>query len=481
MLAWARQLPGYCEPLVLAVVDDDRPVAALALVRELARDGRARISPLSCPASEQIRPVGESVEAVSVLLDHLSGLGDEVLLADLPDSSLLARQAHSRWGEADAQTLYATVGLPADLAALSRSTRREHTRRRRTVQALGERVGCHRTRTGTELLAAFDALEDLHHRRNAPRPATAEAPDLDLPWRQVLKECAGVAFIATLTLDGHPVAAQLCLRRRDRVYSLIPAMDPAHRDLSAGHALRHFLCEDLTREGYTALDLGRTTAQDGQRSYKAAYGALWTATRTHAVHASGRPHAMQSAADLADAGSRWCPPEPSQRHRETVPRRRRTVRAPGARTPATPMTAVDAADDVAAADIAATRRAGVLPALLRSRIARPRPRPAARPWENRRARGHRPGAWPAPATARHAPPVVCACRLCRALAEHTETGRCRCALCRPDDTVVALPAEREHCRRQGCAPLTMRCDKPRSRTEARANNDPVSYGFSSRL
>ncbi|MEU9444471.1 GNAT family N-acetyltransferase [Streptomyces sp. NPDC048304] len=107
-------------------------------------------------------------------------------------------------------------------------------RRRRTVQALGEQVGYHRTRTrtGTELLAAFDALENLHYQRNAPRPATAEAPDLDLPWRQVLKECAGVAFIATLMLDGHPVAAQLCLRRRDRVYSLITAMDPAHRDLS---------------------------------------------------------------------------------------------------------------------------------------------------------------------------------------------------------------------------------------------------------
>ncbi|MEU9444470.1 hypothetical protein AB0D42_27005 [Streptomyces sp. NPDC048304] len=54
-----------------------------------------------------------------------------------------------------------------------------------------------------------------------------------------------------------------------------------------------------------ALDLGRTTGQDGQRSYKAAYGALWTTTRTLAVHAPGRPNAVQSAADLADAGSRW--------------------------------------------------------------------------------------------------------------------------------------------------------------------------------
>ncbi|WP_330342661.1 GNAT family N-acetyltransferase [Streptomyces sp. NBC_00557] len=304
LLAWARHLPARCEPLVLAAVDDgDRPLAALALARELTPDGRTCITALSSPASEQIRPVGENTDAVSVLLDHLPALGDEVLLTDLPDSCLLARQAHSRWGVPDAQTLYATVCLPVDLTALSRSTRREHTRRRRAVQALGERVGYHRTRTGTQLLAAFDTLEDLHHRRNALRPPDAHAPDLTLPWRQVLNDCAGLAFIATLTLDGQAVAAQLCLHHRDRAYSLITAMDPAHRELSPGHALLQMLCEDLTSEGYTALDLGRTTAHDGQRNYKAAHGATWTTTRTYTAPAALRPPVRQPAG-LADAGSR---------------------------------------------------------------------------------------------------------------------------------------------------------------------------------
>ncbi|MFG3207354.1 GNAT family N-acetyltransferase [Streptomyces sp. NPDC048192] len=303
LLAWARHLPAHCEPLILAAVDGDRPVAALALVRELVRDGRTRITALSSPASEQIRPVGENAEAVSVLLDHLPCLGDEVLLADLPEDSLLARQAHSQWGEPTAQTLYATVALPVDLAALSRSTRREHTRRRRTVQALGERVGYHRTRTRADLLAAFDTLEELHHRRNALRPPDAHAPDLHLPWREVLTECADIAFIATLTLDGRTVAAQLCLHHRGRAYSLITAMDPAHRDLSPGHALLHVLCEDLTHQGYAALDLGRTTAQDGQRAYKAAHGATWTTTRTYTAPTGTRPP-VRRPADLADAGSR---------------------------------------------------------------------------------------------------------------------------------------------------------------------------------
>ncbi|MFI5689565.1 GNAT family N-acetyltransferase [Streptomyces sp. NPDC051636] len=167
-----------------------------------------------------------------------------------------------------------------ELAALSRSTRREHTRRRRTVQALGDRVGYRRTGTRTELLAAFDALDDLHQRRNALRIPTPHAPDLNLPWRDVLKECAGIAFIATLTLDARPVAPQLCLARGTRAYSLITAVDVAHRDLSPGHAQLHFLCDDLTEEGYTALDLGRTTGEDGQRSYKASHGATWTTPRT---------------------------------------------------------------------------------------------------------------------------------------------------------------------------------------------------------
>ncbi|MFF7359030.1 hypothetical protein ACFZA1_41505 [Streptomyces filipinensis] len=84
--------------------------------------------------------MSESSEAVSVLIHQLPGLGDDVVIADLPDHCLLARQAHRWWGDPNSQTLYATVPLPVDLAALSRSTRREHTRRRRTAQALGDRI-----------------------------------------------------------------------------------------------------------------------------------------------------------------------------------------------------------------------------------------------------------------------------------------------------------------------------------------------------
>ncbi|WP_234335738.1 hypothetical protein [Streptomyces sp. NRRL S-1022] len=60
----------------------------------------------------------------------------------------------------------------------------------------------------------------------------------------------------------------------------------------------HSLCDDPTAEGYTTLDLGRTTAQDGQRSYMAPHGATWTTTRTHTAAVGNRPHARST--ELAD-------------------------------------------------------------------------------------------------------------------------------------------------------------------------------------
>ncbi|MFF9158584.1 GNAT family N-acetyltransferase [Streptomyces sp. NPDC014846] len=288
LLGWARHLPPSSQPLVLAAVDGQRPVAALALARETAPGARTRITPLAWPASEQIRPVGGRGEAVNVLLAHLPLLAATVVAADLPEDSLLTQHAHTWWGSSDAETHYATVPLPVNLAALSRSTRRDHTRRRRTLDRLGDRVAYHRTHGHSELQAAFQTLKTLHHQRNAPRLRTAGTADLALPWRKALSQCASVAFIATLTLDGRPVAAQLCLRRGPRVYSVLSAMDPACQELAAGHALLHLLCADLTADGCTALDLGRTTADPGQRAYKAAYGAVWTTTHTFTL-----PHPVE--------------------------------------------------------------------------------------------------------------------------------------------------------------------------------------------
>jgi CelD/BcsL family acetyltransferase involved in cellulose biosynthesis len=93
----------------------------------------------------------------------------------------------------------------------------------------------------------------------------------------VLNRCGpGTAFIATLALDGEVVAAQLCLTRNRRAYSVVPAMHPNYKDLAPGHALLRHLAQDLTCAGYEHLDLGRTVP--GQHAYKNQYRPRWSET-----------------------------------------------------------------------------------------------------------------------------------------------------------------------------------------------------------
>ncbi|MFF1482126.1 GNAT family N-acetyltransferase [Streptomyces sp. NPDC058301] len=206
-------------------------------------------------------------------------------LPDLPADSALAQHAQRRWNGPCTHTPYATVPLPLDLTTLSRSTCRDHQRRRRALHALGDRITYHRTHTTDQLLASYPVLEQLHHQRNADRPPTGTlAAGPRLPWPAVLASCAPVAFVASLTLDGQPIAAQLCLHRGTRAYSLLAGMDPHHRALAPGHGLLSLLAEDLTAAGFTALDLGRTTADPGQHAYKAAYGATWRLSSSLSTH-----------------------------------------------------------------------------------------------------------------------------------------------------------------------------------------------------
>ncbi|MFD9566996.1 GNAT family N-acetyltransferase [Streptomyces sp. NPDC059994] len=316
LTAWARHRAPGREPFIVSVHDHRGPVAALALTRHVDSDGRRRITALSAPAAECIRPLGPGAEHPAVaaaLAGHLHHLADdrtEVYLPDLPADSALARHAQRLWSGSCTQTPYATVPLPLDLTGLSRSTRRDHQRRRRALHALGDRVTYHRTHSKEQLLAAYRVLEQLHHQRNADRPPTgALTANASLPWPAVLSSCAPMAFIATLKLDGQAVAAQLCLHHGRHAYSLLAGMDPRHRALAPGHTLLRLLAEDLTATGFTALDLGRTTADPGQRAYKAAYGASWRlSTSVSTQAASSLPAAREPLCRSTPAAGEPPPP-----------------------------------------------------------------------------------------------------------------------------------------------------------------------------
>lgn len=284
---WAAALPAAAAPVVLVAHGPAAgPLAALALVREHGRDARARIQPLGSPVAEYIRAVGPGSSHCAVATAFTQYLaaaarGADVAMSDLPADSALAQElaGRSEWRQSTAQC--ATVALPLNFSALSRSTRRDHTRRERTWTDLSVqgRVGYARTRTSDELSVALSTVRQLHRRRWAGHAALYDLDQVGL--LDVLLHCGvGEAFVATLTLDGQAAASAVCLARGDACYSLLPAMDPERAELAPGHALTRLLARDLALHGYRRLDLGRTLSDPGQRQYKASYGALWTTTVT---------------------------------------------------------------------------------------------------------------------------------------------------------------------------------------------------------
>ncbi|MFD7663565.1 GNAT family N-acetyltransferase [Streptomyces sp. NPDC059788] len=285
--AWLTSMAAHMPPtdqLLMLVVTDDwtRPVAGLALVRRTDDQGLSRIRPLGSPWSEYVQAVGPqsarpaAAAALRRRLEALAHDGAHVVIPDVPVDSALGQQlAAAQWQQHDrALARCARLTLPVDYEALPRSARKDHARRARTWVDLmaQDRVHFTRTRTREQLRSAYLDLARLHRRRWA-----SDAPlDLDL----VLRCGADAAFVASLSLDGQLVAAQLCLARGRRVYSVLPAMNPEHADLAPGHSLLRRLLDELHYDGYESVDLGRTRDNPNQISYKQQYGPIWTSTLT---------------------------------------------------------------------------------------------------------------------------------------------------------------------------------------------------------
>ncbi|MEU2357696.1 GNAT family N-acetyltransferase [Streptomyces misionensis] len=287
LAAWGAQLPPQATPLMFVVVEDGSAVAALAMVSD-ETGARRRIYPLSAPASDYIRPTGSQADRPAVA-EHLAlaitDAADEstdLELSDVPVTSGLGKilsrvMPEDGWYQNVNQC--AAVPLPVDYAAMSSATRRNHRRRQRRWSSLAERqpVVYRRSRCAEELLAGYEKLVELHAQRWEGRNLQPAAAAHQL--HAVLTRCsADHAFVASLSLGGTVVAAQLCLNHRRTCYSLMPAMSPEHQALAPGHALLRHLADDLRTHAFHTLDLGRTTA--GQHAYKDQYQPRWSSTLT---------------------------------------------------------------------------------------------------------------------------------------------------------------------------------------------------------
>jgi len=290
LAAWARQLSSEVTPVVLVSTSSTgRPLAALALARH--EDGTGvRVSPLSAPYAECVRPVGPHADDPAVVASfvfHLMLLAEEagegVSMTDVLATSglglyLTQMSQNAGWNRVD--TRYARVRLPFVYAALSRSTRREHSRRQRAWGRVAEdrRVTYARTCHPQTLLDTESVIACLRPARWYDQLFSGQAPESGRShWRSALQRLdPATTFIATLSLDDTVVAARLCLTRGRHCYSLVPLTDTGHRHLAPDHALLRHLTGDLTRKGFTMLDLGRTPAPE--EGGAAQYQPEWTST-----------------------------------------------------------------------------------------------------------------------------------------------------------------------------------------------------------
>ncbi|MFI1400780.1 GNAT family N-acetyltransferase [Streptomyces sp. NPDC020681] len=295
--AHADHLPHTAKLQILVAHSHAASRAALAVVRDRSIAGRMETTPLSAPEAEYVRLVGPEAEQPAVaaaIARTLSTLGTDVMLPDVPANSALGRYI-AQWPHV--VTPCARIQLPVDYTAMSRSTQRDHRRRRRTWQDLsanGHTVVYRRTSTVQELLDAYPVLAHLHRLRwSGPQTDQQRLNPADARFRTILERCASMAFIASLSVDEDVIAAQLCLHLGRNVYSLLPAMDPARLDLAPGHALLRHLTQQLADAGFSTLDLGRTTAAPGQAAYKAQYLSSWTSTLTTALR-NTEPHQPDS-------------------------------------------------------------------------------------------------------------------------------------------------------------------------------------------
>lgn len=259
-------------PFLVEVRADSELVGLLALAMHESPSPTLRFAgaPHNDLADIVVLPGWEQAAAAAALevLESAARDGWRVRLEDVdPDGALAAADRVARvmtWEPSDAAPV---VNLRGEWRAAA--SRRRRAQWDRKLRRLSERHDVQvRRLTGAAALRALPAFLRL---REARRIATRRPPELPpTPFLvDVMRRLspAGRCALVELALDGEPVASDVYQVDPPLAMMWVRGLHPSWHAFPCGHLLLRATAEELSGDGFAALDLGR-----GDEAYKFAFG-----------------------------------------------------------------------------------------------------------------------------------------------------------------------------------------------------------------
>lgn len=255
---------------------DGRLVAALPLCRRrrFGLDVTEFVGGTQAPLADLMLVAGENGDTAALLAARADDSGDDFAdLFGIPGDSRLAGAlpsgSLSLIERLEAPVLDLSPGWDAVYASrFSAKARSERRRKRRKLETLGA-VAVSVARTGDELGPALDEAFQVHARRWAGRrDTTGLGSQAGRSFhRAALLRLAeqDVPRLATLSLDGYPIAFSLHLQLERTVYGLLMAFDPAFSRYSPGTETLFCTLETAAGEGAERVEFLGAAAEHKQR------------------------------------------------------------------------------------------------------------------------------------------------------------------------------------------------------------------------
>jgi CelD/BcsL family acetyltransferase involved in cellulose biosynthesis len=270
-------------------------VAGLPVVAVRNLTGRLRW--VSLPFSDSCSPLVRELVPLEDVTEAIAGYARSRGVADLEVRAALPH-ASGRF-PIEVGFGYA-LELPGDAADLHVSKGHRQNRNHAVRSGITIRHG-----VAPEDTAAFYRLHVLTRRRQG-------VPVQPRRFFELIGErmlARGHGFVSTAMFDGEPVAAGLYLTHGRTIVAKFRASDPARQESGAGFLVDWNGIAVACAEGYRTLDFGRTDrGEEGQRRYKAGWGAVESPLVYTHVSAEAPASSRVSVGEVSRAILRHSPP-----------------------------------------------------------------------------------------------------------------------------------------------------------------------------